>query len=129
MTGKGLLLCNQTPAGEFKEDDRCGRGDVQGIEAPGHGNGKKLIAAFLHQRPDAPALTTDDQTAGSRKIRGIDRVRSRIGHGTEYPVAAFFQALQGFGDILHAADAEMTRSRSEERRVGKECRSRWSPYH
>ena len=21
------------------------------------------------------------------------------------------------------------RSRSEERRVGKECRSRWSPYH
>ena len=23
----------------------------------------------------------------------------------------------------------MTDSRSEERRVGKECRSRWSPYH
>ena len=25
--------------------------------------------------------------------------------------------------------SHMTRSRSEERRVGKECRSRWSPYH
>ena len=25
--------------------------------------------------------------------------------------------------------AELRRSRSEERRVGKECRSRWSPYH
>src|SRR5256885_16536318 len=25
--------------------------------------------------------------------------------------------------------AEENRSRSEERRVGKECRSRWSPYH
>jgi len=24
---------------------------------------------------------------------------------------------------------ETTRARSEERRVGKECRSRWSPYH
>ena len=24
---------------------------------------------------------------------------------------------------------EYTQSRSEERRVGKECRSRWSPYH
>ena len=24
---------------------------------------------------------------------------------------------------------ELTASRSEERRVGKECRSRWSPYH
>ena len=25
--------------------------------------------------------------------------------------------------------SHMPRSRSEERRVGKECRSRWSPYH
>ena len=25
--------------------------------------------------------------------------------------------------------AEITFRRSEERRVGKECRSRWSPYH
>src|SRR3712207_7538439 len=24
---------------------------------------------------------------------------------------------------------ELSRERSEERRVGKECRSRWSPYH
>ena len=24
---------------------------------------------------------------------------------------------------------ELKRNRSEERRVGKECRSRWSPYH
>ena len=24
---------------------------------------------------------------------------------------------------------EMSKHRSEERRVGKECRSRWSPYH
>ena len=28
--------------------------------------------------------------------------------------------------VLHAADQV---DRSEERRVGKECRSRWSPYH
>ena len=25
--------------------------------------------------------------------------------------------------------AQYTKNRSEERRVGKECRSRWSPYH
>ena len=25
--------------------------------------------------------------------------------------------------------AELVDARSEERRVGKECRSRWSPYH
>ena len=27
------------------------------------------------------------------------------------------------------SDSELTATRSEERRVGKECRSRWSPYH
>ena len=26
-------------------------------------------------------------------------------------------------------DMELVKKRSEERRVGKECRSRWSPYH
>src|SRR2546429_2855715 len=37
------------------------------------------------------------------------------------------------GNALRAAEAEeqreVLRVRSEERRVGKECRSRWSPYH
>ena len=33
-----------------------------------------------------------------------------------------------FCDVLHA-DGTEPESRSEERRVGKECRSRWSPYH
>src|SRR2546427_13092710 len=28
-----------------------------------------------------------------------------------------------------SARLELLRARSEERRVGKECRSRWSPYH
>ena len=30
---------------------------------------------------------------------------------------------------LSAAGFEQEEIRSEERRVGKECRSRWSPYH
>ena len=29
----------------------------------------------------------------------------------------------------NAMNAVRTHTRSEERRVGKECRSRWSPYH
>ena len=32
-------------------------------------------------------------------------------------------------ESLTEAEAADMRSRSEERRVGKECRSRWSPYH
>ena len=33
-----------------------------------------------------------------------------------------FDSEEGIGIEVHC-------SRSEERRVGKECRSRWSPYH
>ena len=33
-------------------------------------------------------------------------------------------------DIVHEMElSKPSVSRSEERRVGKECRSRWSPYH
>ena len=31
--------------------------------------------------------------------------------------------------LAYAAAKRLGRDRSEERRVGKECRSRWSPYH
>ena len=45
------------------------------------------------------------------------------------------QQIREMGDRLSAlynegpADDMMNKARSEERRVGKECRSRWSPYH
>src|SRR2546427_5042135 len=32
-------------------------------------------------------------------------------------------------EMAKGADKEKVTKRSEERRVGKECRSRWSPYH
>ena len=36
---------------------------------------------------------------------------------------------QGNKDVLTGVAEAQAKSRSEERRVGKECRSRWSPYH
>ena len=41
------------------------------------------------------------------------------------------QSLQTNKRRLHAffSEQETIEKRSEERRVGKECRSRWSPYH
>ena len=32
-------------------------------------------------------------------------------------------------ELLRSVDRFQYQLRSEERRVGKECRSRWSPYH
>src|SRR2546430_11858661 len=61
------------------------------------------------------------------------------GLGTEpsaflFLAAAFVVALFNPGnspalDALRASLEQGARGRSEERRVGKECRSRWSPYH
>ena len=39
------------------------------------------------------------------------------------------QFLSAFGEHVISEEVEKALSRSEERRVGKECRSRWSPYH
>ena len=39
----------------------------------------------------------------------------------------WFTGLSGAGKSTLAA--AVSAERSEERRVGKECRSRWSPYH
>ena len=36
---------------------------------------------------------------------------------------------KGYVGVVALGDASIQAARSEERRVGKECRSRWSPYH
>src|SRR5260370_12936321 len=56
-----------------------------------------------------------------------------IGELGELGTRAAVVITAGFGELgeegrsLHRATLEA--ARSEERRVGKECRSRWSPYH
>ncbi len=48
------------------------------------------------------------------------------------PAAQFAQAAGASGctvTIAKGDGAPVQVDRSEERRVGKECRSRWSPYH
>src|SRR3712207_9038301 len=44
--------------------------------------------------------------------------------------ASFNSGSLNFGDFMvYENSPEFMDRRSEERRVGKECRSRWSPYH
>ena len=54
---------------------------------------------------------------GDKKIQVIKEVRTITGLG-----------LKDAKDLVEAAPKAI-KERSEERRVGKECRSRWSPYH
>src|SRR5947209_15778803 len=65
---------------------------------------------------------------------------SRLDLGVHYPSDVMAGALIGSGSALlasklnkwlgsFASGKHRKRKRSEERRVGKECRSRWSAYH
>src|SRR3712207_9280868 len=63
---------------------------------------------------------------GCLDAAGVDRRRRR----PEVAGTGFAQELpEDPLVLLVAALAEAVVARSEERRVGKECRSRWSPYH
>src|SRR2546425_12771897 len=42
---------------------------------------------------------------------------------------SFHRALDEIPDLVERLLERLLAGRSEERRVGKECRSRWSPYH
>src|SRR5713226_9173390 len=44
-------------------------------------------------------------------------------------IAAIEELIRETRDRLAQIENEPSEDRSEERRVGKECRSRWSPYH
>ena len=49
--------------------------------------------------------------------------------GMEVTQFTYFQQVGGIACELVSAEITYGQLRSEERRVGKECRSRWSPYH
>src|SRR5256885_11128545 len=51
------------------------------------------------------------------------------GDDQQDPIADAARAILDGHVVLSRALAESGHYRSEERRVGKECRSRWSPYH
>src|ERR1022692_1686902 len=80
---------------------------LAGARTPYYGRSSVSLKASVQQSPDLGRLNgaLADSFVG---LIHLDRV-------TSYPQ-----------DVLPAADRH---NRSEERRVGKECRSRWSPYH
>src|SRR5256885_1955363 len=63
-----------------------------------------------------------------REIGNVCRkvARKVVKQGLEYAVTV---TGENISDFLGVAKFRDTLARSEERRVGKECRSRWSPYH
>src|SRR2546430_5774558 len=57
-----------------------------------------------------------------------DEIESRSGANNPNGIATSSPGLRGTS-YLGKTSKQNDNRRSEERRVGKECRSRWSPYH
>ena len=58
------------------------------------------------------------------------RLPQGMGKGPSNNMNQMLKQAQKMQDVSLAVDSYLNNSaRSEERRVGKECRSRWSPYH
>src|SRR5258707_11034065 len=70
----------------------------------------------------------------SSDLKLLERVDDRNAQGELY-LTSIVELAVGDGcrvEALELADSDEAlgvNTRSEERRVGKECRSRWSPYH
>ena len=80
------------------------------------GSGKTTIVRELLKRFPQFEFSV---SATSRAPRGCER------HGCDYHFMTHEEFMQAVAENRFVEWEE----RSEERRVGKECRSRWSPYH
>ena len=78
-------------------------------------------------------MTTGCQVIIADGLRGTDEVEVPVPNGEYCKTAKIGRAIMDadiFISLSHFKGHESTGfGRSEERRVGKECRSRWSPYH
>ena len=73
-------------------------------------------------------MPSDEDEADDDELAEIIRdrqVRAARAKGSEVPLLLDPKLILDYIDDWH----KDPNTRSEERRVGKECRSRWSPYH
>ena len=106
--------------------------------------GGLLLALLVTPEAAAPqartillATTTSTQDSGLLDVL-VPLFEKKTGHTVKTIAVGTGQSLalggRGEADVVLAHAPELERryvaeGRSEERRVGKECRSRWSPYH
>ena len=97
---------------------------------------KQLLTIARAMLQNAPMLILDEATSSvdTRTELIIQRAMDELTKGrTSFVIAHRLSTIKNSDLILVMKDGDViesgTHNRSEERRVGKECRSRWSPYH
>src|ERR1043166_5930273 len=76
---------------------------------------------------DGEVVSGDPHKPGGIYVIHIRELPGMIVPPHFHPEDEHVTIVQGKWELAHGETFD--RSRSEERRVGKECRSRWSPYH
>src|SRR5260370_31126826 len=90
---------------------------------------REHYASALAVRHDRLDFRLTDLTTGARDHPriGLDHGARRVDRGGLRVQEA--DLVDGHDVRLECGNRLTVEKRSEERRVGKECRSRWSPYH
>src|ERR1041384_5879790 len=127
----------QRPGGARIEKQRFdARGEAGGVRC-----GDQAATGLLDDLGKAAVTRLDDRHARSQRFDdvkaerfAVERGRAEDGEGSKQgylaspvQVGKEFHIAQQAG--FFEARLHLAYHRSEERRVGKECRSRWSPYH
>jgi len=95
-----------------------------------HGGGGPGVGPVCVVEDLVPFLPAH-RTAGVGQPSNIGAVSAApLGNAAVLPISWMYIRMMGAEGLKKATEvAILSANRSEERRVGKECRSRWSPYH
>ena len=97
---------------------------VKGYAAHEHGTLEAVVQA---RNAAVAAQGPAQQAAAETMLSGA--LRQLFALSEAYPDLKANANFQQLASELSDLENKIAASRSEERRVGKECRSRWSPYH
>src|SRR3712207_6582854 len=113
---------------KLSEQDDAGAFVVVQDSAEPESSTATLMKRLSERRPYCLALEFDERHPGYAsliRLRDDASWRRRVEEAWARYLTRYRKGTAGPFDIL----IDLPEERSEERRVGKECRSRWSPYH
>src|SRR3712207_1333194 len=121
LDGKGDIDTSETRPAEFKAPGVVQR---QPVTEPLQ-TGLKAIDSMIPIGRGQRELIIGDRQTGKTAI-ALDTI---INNQDKDLVCVYVAVGQRMSTVVQIAETLREHNRSEERRVGKECRSRWSPYH
>ena len=89
----------------------------------------KRIGASMGVKVEDMVLSKQTHTTNVRVVTAEDKGKGIMQERNYTDVDGMITNVPGICLVTSYADCVPLYFRSEERRVGKECRSRWSPYH